>query len=148
MGGNTRNDLRRWQWWLALLANWALVPFAWLTYRGGGPVWGAYLLIQAGTIWLNDKASGSRWSLAFLCANLTAATAIAGMSSWGVMLTPADAEMPALCHHAREMAGDFVPCPPIFVFFRSSVEIGLLLSCEIRPKTFRFANPVKIVRHF
>ena len=77
MGGNTRNDLRRWQWWLALLANWALVPFAWLTYRGGGPVWGAYLLIQVGTIWLNDKASGSRWTLAFLCANLIAATGIA-----------------------------------------------------------------------
>ena len=77
MGGNARNDLRRWQWWLALLANWALVPFAWLTYRGGGPMWGAYLLIQVGTIWLNDKASGSRWTLAFLCANLIAATGIA-----------------------------------------------------------------------
>ena len=76
MGGNTRNDLRRWQWWLVLLANWVLVPFAWLTYRGGGPMWGAYLLIQVGTIWLNDKASGSRWTLALLCGNLTAATAI------------------------------------------------------------------------
>ena len=77
MGGNARNDLRRWQWWLALLANWTLVPFAWLTYWGGGPVWGAYLLIQVGMIWLNNKVSGSRWSLAFLCANLLASTAIA-----------------------------------------------------------------------
>ena len=72
-----KNDLCRWQWWLTLLVNWALVPFAWLTYRGGGPVWGAYLLIQAGTIVLNDKVTQSRWSLALLCANLTAATGIA-----------------------------------------------------------------------
>ena len=77
MGGKVWNDLRRWLWWLALLANWALVPFAWLAYRGGGPVWGAYLLILVGTIWLNDKASGSRWTLAFLCANLIAATGVA-----------------------------------------------------------------------
>lgn len=77
MAGKVWNDLRRWPWWLALLANWALVPFAWLTYRGGGPVWGAYLLIQVGTIWLNDRASGSRWSLALLCANLIAATGVA-----------------------------------------------------------------------
>ena len=62
---------------LVLLVNWALVPFAWLTYRGGAPVWGAYLLIQAGTIWLNDKASGSRRTLAFLCANLLVATVVA-----------------------------------------------------------------------
>ena len=77
MAGKMMNDLRRWPWWLMLLANWALVPFAWLTYRGGGPVWGAYLLIQVGTIWLNDKVSGSRWTLAFLCANLIAATGVA-----------------------------------------------------------------------
>ena len=70
-------DLRRWQWWLTLLANWALVPFALLTYRGGGPVWGLYLLIQVGTICLNDKASASVWSLAILCVNLMAATGIA-----------------------------------------------------------------------
>lgn len=72
-----RKDLRTPWYWLTLLANWALVPFAWLTYRGGGPVWGAYLLIQAGTIWLNDKVSGSRWTLALLCANLIAATGVA-----------------------------------------------------------------------
>lgn len=77
MGGKAWNDLRRWTWWLTLLANWVLVPFAWLTYWGGGPMWGAYLLIQVGTIWLNDKVSGSRWTLAFLCANLLAATAVA-----------------------------------------------------------------------
>lgn len=64
-------------YWLVLLANWALVPFAWLTYAGGGPVWGLYLLIQMGTIVLNDKVAQSRWTLAFLCANLMAATAIA-----------------------------------------------------------------------
>lgn len=72
-----RKDLRTPWCWLVLLANWVLVPFAWLTYRGGGPVWGAYLLIQVGTIWLNDKASGSRWTLALLCANLIAATGVA-----------------------------------------------------------------------
>ena len=77
MAGKVWNDLRRWPWWLALLANWALVPFAWLTYRGGVLMWGAYLLIQVGTIWLNDRASGSRWSLALLCANLSAATGVA-----------------------------------------------------------------------
>lgn len=72
-----RQDLHTPWYWLTLLANWSLVPFAWLTYRGGGPVWGAYLLIQAGTIWLNDKVSGSRWTLALLCANLIAATGVA-----------------------------------------------------------------------
>jgi hypothetical protein len=77
MDGNVWNDLWRWQYWLILLANWALVPFAWLTYRGGAPVWGAYLLIQVGTIWLNDKVSGSRWTLALLCVNLIAATGVA-----------------------------------------------------------------------
>ena len=77
MGGKLKNDLYRWQWWLMLPVNWALVPFAWLTYRGGGLMWGAYLLIQVGTIWLNDKVSGSRWSLALLCANLIAATGVA-----------------------------------------------------------------------
>lgn len=77
MAGKWMNDLRRWPWWLVLLANWALVPFAWLTWRGGGPVGGAYLLIQVGTIWLNDRVSGSRWTLALLCVNLTAATGIA-----------------------------------------------------------------------
>ena len=77
MVGKMKEDLGSWQWWLTLLANWARVPFAWLTYRGGGPVWGAYLLIQAGTIVLNDKVTQSRWSLALLCTNLTAATGIA-----------------------------------------------------------------------
>ena len=77
MGSKLKNDLCRWQWWLMLPVNWVLVPFALLTWRGGGPVWGAYLLIQVGTIWLNDKASDSRWSLALLCANLIAATGVA-----------------------------------------------------------------------
>ncbi len=77
MAGNVLNDLRRWQWWLTLLANWALVPFAWLTWRGGAPVWGAYLLIQVGTIMLNDKVAKSRWSLAILCTNLLGATVVA-----------------------------------------------------------------------
>lgn len=77
MAGKWKHDLRTPWYWLTLFANWALVPFAWLTYWGGGPVWGVYLLIQVGTIWLNDKVSGSRWTLAFLCANLLAATAIA-----------------------------------------------------------------------
>lgn len=72
-----RQDLRTPWYWLALLANWALVPFAWLTYRGGGPVWGAYMLIQVGTITLNNHVTKSRWTLAFLCANLLAATVIA-----------------------------------------------------------------------
>ncbi len=77
MVGKVKEDLCSWQWWLTLLANWALVPFAWLTYRGGGPMWGAYLLIQAGTIILNNRVTQSRWTLALLCANLTAATGIA-----------------------------------------------------------------------
>lgn len=33
-----RKDLRTPWCWLVLLANWVLVPFAWLTYRGGVPV--------------------------------------------------------------------------------------------------------------
>lgn len=77
MGGNWKQDLRTPWYWLALLANWALVPFAWLTWQGGVLVWGAYLLIQVGAIILNDKITKSRWSLAFLCANLLAATVIA-----------------------------------------------------------------------
>ncbi len=77
MIGKVKEDMCGWQWWLTLLANWALVPFAWLTYRGGGPGWGAYLLIQVGTIILNNKVTKGRWSLALLCANLTAATGIA-----------------------------------------------------------------------
>ena len=77
MVGKVKEDLCSWQWWLVLLANWVLVPFAWLTYRGGGPMWGAYLLIQAGTIILNDRVTQSRWTLALLCVNLTAATGIA-----------------------------------------------------------------------
>ena len=40
-------------------------------------MWAAYLLIQAGTIILNDRVSGSRWALSILCANLLAATVIA-----------------------------------------------------------------------
>ena len=72
-----RKDLRTPWCWLALLANWVLVPFAWLTYWGGGLMLGAYLLIQVGTIWLNDKVSGSRWTMALLCMNLTAATGVA-----------------------------------------------------------------------
>ena len=77
MGGKLKNDLCRWQWWLMLLVDWALVPFALLTWRGGAPVWAAYLLIQAGTIILNDRVTGSRWALSILCANLLAATVIA-----------------------------------------------------------------------
>ena len=77
MGGKWKQDLRSTWYWLILLANWVLVPFAWLTYRGGAPMWGMYLLIQAGTIVLNDKVSGSRWTLALLCANLIAATGVA-----------------------------------------------------------------------
>ena len=77
MGGKWKQDLRSTWYWLTLLANWVLVPFAWLTYRGGAPMWGMYLLIQAGTIVLNDKVSGSRWTLALLCANLIAATGVA-----------------------------------------------------------------------
>lgn len=77
MDGKLKNDLCSWHWWLTLLANWALVPFALLTWRGGAPVWGAYLLIQVGTIILNDKMTKSRWPLAFLCVNLTAATGAA-----------------------------------------------------------------------
>lgn len=81
MGGKWKQDFCTPWYWLALLANWALVPFAWLTYRGGGPVWGAYLLIQVGLITLNNHVTKSRWTLAFLCANLLAATAIAHMLS-------------------------------------------------------------------
>lgn len=77
MGGKWKQDLRSTWYWLTLLANWVLVPFAWLTYRGGAPMWGMYLLIQAGTIVLNDKVSGGRWTLALLCANLIAATGVA-----------------------------------------------------------------------
>lgn len=77
MGGKLKNDLCRWQWWLTLLVNWVLVPFALLTWRGGAPVWAAYLLIQAGTIILNDRVTRSRWALGVLCANLLAATVIA-----------------------------------------------------------------------
>ena len=77
MGGKLKKDLCRWPWWLMLPVNWALVPFALLTWRGGAPVWGAYLLIQAGTIILNDRVTGSRWALGILCANLLAATVIA-----------------------------------------------------------------------
>ena len=77
MGGKLKNDFCRWQWWLTLLANWALVPFALLTWRGGAPVWGVYLLIQGGTIILNDRVTATRWGMGFLCANLLAATVIA-----------------------------------------------------------------------
>ena len=77
MGGKWKQDLRTPWYWLVLLANWALVPFAWLTWQGGGLVWGAYLLIQVGTIILNDKITKSRRTLAFLCVNLLAATVIA-----------------------------------------------------------------------
>lgn len=71
------NDLRKLRYWLVLLVNWALVPCAGLTYRGGAPVWGAYLLIQVGMVILIDRVAKSRWTLAFLCANLLAATVIA-----------------------------------------------------------------------
>ena len=91
MGGKWKQDLSNPWYWLTLLANWALVPFAWLTYRGGAPMWGVYLLIQAGTIWLNDKVSGSRWSLAFLCANLLAATVIAHQLSTQLYYTNVNA---------------------------------------------------------
>lgn len=77
MRGNILNDMRRWQWWIALLTNWVLIPFAWLTWRGGAPVWGAYLLIQVGTVILNDKVTKGRWPLAILCINLLAATVAA-----------------------------------------------------------------------
>ena len=91
MGGKWKQDLSNPWYWLTLLANWALVPFAWLTYRGGAPMGGVYLLIQAGTIWLNDKVSGSRWSLAFLCANLLAATVIAHQLSTQLYYTNVNA---------------------------------------------------------
>ena len=77
MGGKWKQDLRSTWYWLTLLANWVLVPFAWLTYRGGAPMWGVYLLIQAGTIVLNYYVTQSRRTLALLCVNLTAATGIA-----------------------------------------------------------------------
>ena len=91
MGGKWKQELRSPWYWLSLLANWALVPFAWLTYRGGAPMWGLYLLIQAGTIWLNDKVSGSCWTLAFLCAHLLAATVIAHQLSTQLYYTNVNA---------------------------------------------------------
>lgn len=84
MAGEWKKDLRTPCYWLTLLANWALAPFAWLTYRGGAPVWGAYLLIQIGLIVMNSRVTSSRWTLGFLCVNLTAATGVAHKLSSGL----------------------------------------------------------------
>ncbi len=108
MAGKWKQDLRSPWYWLSLLANWALVPFAWLTYRGGGPVWSVYLLIQAGTIWLNDKVSGSRRTLAFLCANLLAATAVAHKLSSALYCSRVSADGLSVAIGALGMIGGVV----------------------------------------
>ena len=63
--------------WLVWLANWALVPFALLTWRSGVMIWGMYLLIQVGVTCMDFRFVRSPWTMGLLGLNHIAATAVA-----------------------------------------------------------------------